>query len=168
MDRRHCRVASHESDQQPLDGGGQADPRGNDLVDPGRDKAGAARHHEMSDVLDPDLRPQGVDRRDPEHRRCFAVDPHPRACSGQRVCIESTRGDRRPAVRSLRQHRPAVGDAAAPGHPVEQRAWPVAANLVARPADKSRVDVVRGDCGPDSIDVSRNGHACAFGAEGRH
>ena len=47
--RRHRRVAAHEADQRPLDVAAEAELGGDDLVDPGRDEAGAAGHDQMGD-----------------------------------------------------------------------------------------------------------------------
>jgi hypothetical protein len=67
-------VAAHEADQGALDAGGKAELAGEDLVDPGRDEAGAARHDQMGDALDRDVLLEPPDRRQRQLRRGLGID----------------------------------------------------------------------------------------------
>ncbi|PAV92826.1 hypothetical protein WR25_07700 [Diploscapter pachys] len=139
--RDHCGIAAHESDQQPLRGR-QAQPRGDDLVDPRRDEAGAARDDQMGDAVQLHARRQIVDRGEGQRRCSLGIHRHPRRRTGQRVRIEAARIDR--AVPSApRQDRPTMRDTGARGHAIEQRGM-ARLDLGLGPADEGIVDIVRG------------------------
>ena len=104
-ERGDGRIAAHEADQGPLDMPGKAEPRGDELVDPGRDEAGAAGDDEMGDAVERDLAREVCDRRQRQLGRGLGIDLHPLAGGRQPRMVEAARA--RPASR-----RP--GSAAAP------------------------------------------------------
>ena len=149
--RRHRRIAAHESDQGPFDMV-EAQPAGDDLVDARRDEAGAARHHQMGDSIERRLLGEPGDRRQRQLRRLFRIAGHPRRGRRRRAVIEAARLVVRPPARRRRQHRPAMLDARPVRHPHEQLPQARIPDPPLRPVDEQPVDVVGGDRSGDRID----------------
>ena len=150
--RRYCRIASHEADQQPFDAGSQAKRPGENLIDARRDEAGAAGHHQMGDLRRVGIeRPHRVER---ESGGGSAVDPHPGGRAGQRrAIIEAARTDRGTAARRFRQHRPAMLDPGALDHPAEQTPLARIIDAGRRPVDEGRMDVLVRHRRPDRVQI---------------
>ena len=151
-ERGDRRIAAHEADQGPLDVAGQAQPRGDDLVDAGRDEAGAARDDEMGDALDRNLFLEIGDGGEGELRRRLGINLHARASRRQPGMIEAARRDGRAALRRRRQHRPALLDPGALRHAPEQGSAARVGDPRLGPTDESAVHLVRGHGGPDGVD----------------
>ncbi len=123
------------------------------IVDAGCDETGAARHDEMADAVERHLLGQRGDRGQAQRRRGPGVQLHPGRGSGQRAGIEAAHGDRRSAAGRAIEHRPAMCDSRAPGHPLEQLDRTRILNLVARPIDEGVVDIVIRHGGADGVHV---------------
>ena len=94
-------IAAHEADQQPLDRSapGRA-ARATIWSMPGRDEAGAARHHQMGDRRRAaTCARKRVDRGERQRGRRLGIERHPRGGAGMRLGgVEAARIDRRAAA----------------------------------------------------------------------
>ncbi len=153
-ERGDRRIAAHEADQGPLDVAGQAQARGDDLVDAGRDEAGAARDDEMGDAVERRLRREIGDRRQRQLRRRLGIDFHPRA--GR---LAARDGRSRPA-------RPASRPSGVGGSTDQRRSIPDRSAILRNkarlarigdarlgPIDECAVHLMRRDGGSDGVDV---------------
>ncbi len=145
-------IAAHEADQGALDIV-EAEPAGDDLVDPGRDEAGAARDDEMGDAVERDLLAQPLDRAQRQLRRLFGIALHPRRGRRHRLVIEAARLVVRAAARRRLKHRPAMVDPGALGHAHEQFAQPRILDLALGPVDEEPVHVMLGNDAGDGVDI---------------
>ena len=133
-------ITAHEPDEQPFHTGRQAKPGGDDLVDPWRDEAGAARHHQVRDRAERLAAGEIVDRGECQDRRRLGIDPHPLGRSGVGLRGVEAAGINRRSVR-VRQHRPAMLNPRSRAHAIEQPALPLG-QASTRPGDEGAMDVV--------------------------
>ena len=156
-DRRNRRVAAHEANQQALDRRRKAQPFGDDMVDPGRDEAGAARNDDVAHLA---KRAQRANRPQRQGGRMLAIKGHPRRGWRQNgVGVKAAGSDRRPAIATLRQHRIAVRNPRTCGHARKQASLARIGNALFRPVDKGLMDVVAGYRRADGIDAGKwSGH----------
>jgi len=131
-------------------GGG---PAGDDLVDAGRDEAGAARDDEMSDAVERNLLPQPLDRAERQLGRLVRVTLHPLRGERHAGMIEAAFPIVRLVSRRRLEHRPAMLDPRPLGHAHEQFAQPRILDLALGPVDEEVVDVVRGNDSRHGVDV---------------
>jgi hypothetical protein len=78
LERVHGRVASHEADDGALDRRRQAAARHQLEIEARRRKAGAARHHQMSDLAAVGAKPEPLDRGNGKRRGVLFVHAHAR------------------------------------------------------------------------------------------
>ena len=153
-------IAAHESDQDALDRRRQAQLPREDLVDPRRNEARAARDDDMRHARCVERIAQVRDRLHRQRGGVCRVSSH--TCGGRRQAgdiVEPARGDGRSALARRGQHRPAVRDSRSRRHAGEQRADAIAGQARGRPVDEGLVDVMIRNGGGKGIEPGERGGA---------